>query len=409
MSSNPARPQRSPTEIEDIILRKIFLVTLTEPSSSSPVDPRIAYLELTAAEILSEGRDLRLSRDLLERVLIDRLSGSFPGAEPPFEYLVGCYRRAFDESKKISSMKDAAFRSQMEDAVRQARKLCVSYCRIHLSNPEMFDGGGSGGEGSSKSSNVSPLLSYVFGEVSSGMDGFITGSSGSHSVIKAPPGFMDEFFKEGDYDSLENILKQLYEDLRGAVLKVSALGNFQQPLRALMLLVNYPVGAKALINHLWWIPKGAYLNGRVIEMTSILGPFFHVSALPDQSIFKSHPDVGQQCFSEAATRRPADLLSSFTTIKTVMNNLYTGLSEIILALLRNPETRESVLEYLAEVINRNASRAHLQVDPISCASAGMFVNLSAVMLRLCEPFLDANLTKRDKIYPKYVFYSNRLD
>lgn len=50
-----------------------------------------------------------------------------------------------------------------------------------------------------------------------------------------------------------------------------------------------------------------------------------------------------------------------------------------------------------------------QVDPMSCASSGMFVNLSAVMLRLCEPFLDANLTKRDKIDPKYVFYSDRLD
>ncbi|KAH6771597.1 U-box domain-containing protein [Perilla frutescens var. frutescens] len=113
-----------------------------------------------------------------------------------------------------------------------------------------------------------------------------------------------------------------------------------------------------------------------MEMTSILGPFFHVSALPDHAIFKSEPDIGQQCFSEASTRRPADLLSSFTTIKTVMNNLYDGLAE---------------------------------VDPLSCASSGMFVNLSAVMLRLCEPFLDANLTKRDKIDPKYVFYNNRLE
>lgn len=50
-----------------------------------------------------------------------------------------------------------------------------------------------------------------------------------------------------------------------------------------------------------------------------------------------------------------------------------------------------------------------QVDPISCASSGMFVNLSAVMLRLCEPFLDANLTKREKIDPKYVLNSSRLD
>ncbi|KAL0350833.1 UNVERIFIED_CONTAM: putative ubiquitin conjugation factor E4 [Sesamum radiatum] len=208
---------------------------------------------------------------------------------------------------------------------------------------------------------------------------------------------------------MEPILKQLYEDLRGSVLKVSALGTFQQPLRALLLMVNYPVGAKALVNHPWWIPKGVYLNGRVIEMTSILGPFFHVSALPDHAIFKSEPDIGQQCFSEASTRRPADLLSSFTTIKTVMNNLYDGLAEVLMCLLKNTNTRENVLEYLAEVINRNASRAHLQADPLSCASSGMFVNLSAVMLRLCEPFLDANLTKRDKIDPKYVFYSSRLE
>ncbi|KAL2327600.1 hypothetical protein Fmac_021027 [Flemingia macrophylla] len=42
-----------------------------------------------------------------------------------------------------------------------------------------------------------------------------------------------------------------------------------------------------------------------------------------------------------------------------------------------------------------------KVDPITCASSGTFVTLSAVMLRLCEPFLDANLTKRDKIDTKY--------
>ncbi|KAJ0474412.1 putative U box domain, Zinc finger, RING/FYVE/PHD-type, ubiquitin conjugation factor E4, core [Helianthus annuus] len=284
------KPQRSPEEIEDIILRKIFLVSLTDSMTN---DSRIVYLQITAAEILSEGGDLKLSRDLIERVLVDRLS--------------------------------------------------------------------------------------------------------------------DELFKDTDYESVEPILKQLYEDLRGIVLKCSALGNFQQPLRALMYLISFPVGARALVNHPWWIPKGAYLNGRVIEMTSILGPFFHVSALPDQSVFKGQPDVGEQCFSESLTRRPADLLSSFTTIKTVMNNLYDGLAEVLRSLLKNTSTRENVLQYIAEVINKNASRAHIQVDPLSSASSGMFVNLSAVMLRLCEPFLDANSTKKDKIDPKYVFYGSRLE
>jgi len=70
----------------------------------------------------------------------------------------------------------------------------------------------------------------------------------------------------------------------------------------------------------------------------------------------------QQCFSDASTRRPADLISSFSTIKTVMNNLYDGLAEVLLILLKSTDTRERVLEYLAEVININASRAHIQVN-----------------------------------------------
>ncbi|KAJ7974348.1 Ubiquitin conjugation factor like [Quillaja saponaria] len=394
-----AKPQRSSQEVEDTILRKIFRVSLTD---SVETDTRIVYLELTAAEILSEGKELRLSRDLMERVLIDRLSGSFPLAEPPFQYLIGCYRRAYDEGKKIAN-KDKNLRSEMESVVKQGKKLTVSYCRIHLGNPELFPSGDSNAD----EPNVSPLLPLIFSEVGSTVDNF--GGSTSAGGIRCTPGFLDEFFRDSDLDTLDPILKGLYEDLRGSVLKVSALGNFQQPLRALLFMVSFPVGAKSLVNHPWWIPKGVYLNGRVIEVTSILGPFFHVSALPDHTIFKSQPDVGQQCFSDASTRRPADLLSSFTTIKTVMNNLYDGLAEVLLSLLKNSNIREYVLEYLAEVINKNSSRAHIQVDPISCASSGMFVNLSAVMLRLCEPFLDASLTKRDKIDPKYVHHCNRLD
>ncbi|KAJ7971035.1 Ubiquitin conjugation factor like [Quillaja saponaria] len=355
-----AKPQRSPQEVEDIILRKIFLISLTD---SVGTDLRIVYLEMTAAEILSEGKELRLSRDLMERVLIDRLSGSLPSVEPPFQYLIGCYRRAYDEGKKIANMKDKNLRSEMESVVKQAKKLTASYCRIHLGNPELFPSGNS----DTSKPNVSPLLPLIFSEIGSTVDSF--GGSSSAGGIQSPPGFLDDFFRDSDFDTLDPILKGLYEDLRGSVLKVSALGNVQQPLRALLFLVSFPVGVKSLVNHPWWIPKGVYLNGRVIEMTSILGPFFHVSALPDHTIFKSQPDVGQLCFSDASTRRPADLLSSFTTIKTVMNNLYDGLAEVLLLLLKNTDIREYVLEYLAEVINKNSSRAHIQVDPISCASS----------------------------------------
>lgn len=278
-----SKPQRSPEEIEDIILRKIYLVSLVDSMEN---DSRIVYLEMTAAEIMSEGKELRLSRDLMERVLIDRLSGDFRSAEPPFSYLVGCYRRAYEEGKKVLAMKDKNLSADMVNVIKQAKKLVVNYCRIHLGNPDMFPNWENGNGGSK--SNVSQLLPLIFAEVSSSVDGF----GGSGSGVSCPPGFLDEFIKDTDFESVDPILKQLYEDLRGSVLNVSALGNFQQPLRALLYLVSIPAGAKSLVSHNWWIPKGAYLNGRVIEMTSILGPFFHVSALPDQTIFKSQPDVG---------------------------------------------------------------------------------------------------------------------
>lgn len=282
------KPQRSPAEIEDIILRKIFLVSLADPQ---PSDPKVVYLEQTAAEILSEDKPLLLSKDLMERILIDRLSGDFPSADPPFVYLIGCYQRSVDELKKISAMKDPAVRSQIEAAVKQARKMVASYSRIHVGNPDMFvAGSGKGGAAPS-----SELLGLIFSEVASPMDG----ESSLASELRSPLGFVDEFFREGDYESLELVLRDLYEKLRGSVDRVSALGNFQQPLRALVMLVKYPNCAKALVNHPRWIPKEKYPwvgEGRVMEVMSVLGAFLHVSALPDVREFRSKPDVGSVGF-----------------------------------------------------------------------------------------------------------------
>lgn len=44
-----------------------------------------------------------------------------------------------------------------------------------------------------------------------------------------------------------------------------------------------------------------------------------------------------------------------------MNILYDGLAEVFLTLLKNTDTREKVLEFIAEVIKKNAARSRMQV------------------------------------------------
>lgn len=70
----------------------------------------------------------------------------------------------------------------------------------------------------------SPLLPPIFAEVGGGIGGF-----GGGEGVKSPLGFLKEFFRDSDFDSLDPILKGLYEELRGSVMKVSLLlRNFQE-------------------------------------------------------------------------------------------------------------------------------------------------------------------------------------
>ena len=47
-----------------------------------------------------------------------------------------------------------------------------------------------------------------------------------------------------------------------------------------------------------------------------------------------------------------------------------------------------MLEWFGSVLEWNDERAKLQIDPELAASDGFFLNLSAVLLRCCEPFLE---------------------
>lgn len=391
------RSARSPAETEDFALRRILNVTVSDPAvpSANPSTGPV-YLEQLAAELLSESKPLLLSRDLLERVVIERLSNPPPGCEAAMAYLLGSYRRATEEARKVQGMKDKRIAAEIQDAVFQVKELAVSYVGIMLEQPDMFPAP----EGTIPTSQKQSIVSLIARD-----------SDNSNNALTLPSGFLDHFIKRFENEpGFENIWRPAFEELRNSVSRISPLGPFQTPLKTLILLVSYPSVAKVLVNHPFWLPNSRGVTGRVLEISSILGPFFRISVIPDNSIFGiAEPNVGQQCFSEASTRRNADLLASFSTIKNLMHQFYDGLHEVVLKLLKSSDTREHVLMFLADFIEKNAGRSQMQVDPLKCASSGTFISLSAVMLKLCEPFLDAAFSKRDKIDASYVLHKVRVD
>ena len=48
-----------------------------------------------------------------------------------------------------------------------------------------------------------------------------------------------------------------------------------------------------------------------------------------------------------------------------------------------------MLQWLATALESNSERSKMQMDPMRAASHSFFINVSALLLQLCEPFMDA--------------------
>lgn len=271
-----AKP-RSMAELEDAVLRRVLAVTVKPGSAEGAGLP--VYLEQLSAELLSEEKPTLLARDLTERALMDRLSVFAVPMEAPFLYLVNSYRRAWEESRKAQSMRDKASLAMVQEVLQQVKDLVVSYAVLMLVHAGMFPQP----HEVARSPN-SVLLASLLAEDGSPNAGFYGASGGAEAL---PAGFLELLLGrfEDEPEGLRSVFERVFKDLQGVVMKVSPLGPFQRCVRTLIMLVSYPKLAMVLVEHPMWNPKGNHVHGRFLEVSSLLGPFFHISVIPDHPIF----------------------------------------------------------------------------------------------------------------------------
>lgn len=139
-----------------------------------------------------------------------------------------------------------------------------------------------------------------------------------------------------------------------------------------------------------------------LEKVMALGPFFRISPL--------QAEVSKQYFSNGREKAPVTIRDATDGLRMASKSLQEQLAQIMTALCKtSDQSRGRVLEFFAKVINANRKRAALHVDHATVSSDGFMVNISAVLTRLCEPFMDSAYSKIDRIDVDYFRRNPRLD
>ena len=390
----------------------------TQPCRFSLTAPALVYLSSLAQELEAEQEACVLDATKLERALMSRLADA-PTAQWPVQYLVGCHRRAMGLAQRAQSdgsLSDGDKEAAL-DALNLARQLSVSYAgfilQMHMfPQPPVAEARGGG----------QLLDSYLMDAEASGMGtnavSLISAEALNSGVEPIHPEFLPDFvarFAESiDDDGAKDVLEQLGKALVEMMSRMTILAEFLSALTVLAnVLSNSSVAAHLTMTEAFLPTEStADMIGRVIEMQTILGAAFGISAIPDimenpirRSSMARSPDVVDACFPAdlVAGERRADIHSASRSIESSLDSLHTALHRIVTNLLKNPEAKGRMLAWLAAALRANRERTKMQPDLRKASTDGFMMNLCAVLLRLCRPFLDPTSGKAwSRLDVKYI-------
>jgi len=121
-----------------------------------------------------------------------------------------------------------------------------------------------------------------------------------------------------------------------------------------------------------------------------------------------------QLFSDVSKRTRAQLDANITVLRVGARTLVSGMHAALGHALRAKDAQPAVLEWVGKAISANGVRAteywqQGQGDSGELATIGFMYNLSWVLLKLCEPFIDPASPHASKIDPTFLLSKHRFD
>lgn len=333
----------------------------------------LIFISRTVDELEESDAPLQLNVDNLEQAITE--AASKPSAGKPFEYLLQCFKRI---ARAIRSTKYSGPDDPKHEILREARRLCMSYCIFAVTIPYMFE---------DNADDSDTLVNYLLADPDNDRGictDFLTEASSRLDE--------DEGIKEALVGAVEELSRQLSQK--------SMLDDYQRYIRAIRNLIRFPKIVEAITQSPLWIPDD--VEPQDIETKTLLGPFFRLSPM--------HVEVAQNYFSAPQTRDRGYIAQAQSAIRTVLRTHHTELFTIANDIVRaGPTQREAILNWFALCVNKNHKKRAMRVDFKTVASDGFMVNVTCVLDQLCEPFMDAKFGKIERIDVDYLRRTPRVD
>lgn len=378
------------------MIQRIFLITLdnSDPSlrGGNGIPPRCVYLEEMAADL--DGQDW-LDMDNIEQALFSRLLLLEPGnhliymtscsstnlsadrdagEKCAIPYLFACYLRAKEEVKKVPE--------KLLSFAVCCKNLTVSNMKTVLLTPEIY-----------VSQNIYEQL----------LDLLLDGVRGTHpeDVVEFVEEVLAGLLSDQEVRTFEEIIVPVLDIFQGRVKDL----DLCQPqlyfyIDVLLYFSHHKDIAKVLVEHIQ--PKDP-ANGLQYQKT-LLGAVLNISCLVKT------PGVveGHGYFLNPSRSSAQETKIQEANIHQFMGQFHDKLHQVFKNLLqRMGETRHLLLSWLGNCLQANAGRAKIWANQMPeiffqmYASDAFFLNLGAVMMKLCQPFCKPQSPKLLTFNPTY--------
>ncbi|KAG6276616.1 hypothetical protein E4U47_008181 [Claviceps purpurea] len=370
----PAQQQRqeSDEDFEHRVLSQIFRISADPHEMTDGQGERLIFLPNLNEELNDSGGPLKLSVNTLDQAIIESC-GHWEKRYPLIDYLLPCWKRAV---KIGNSAKNASPNKQ--EVVEEAKRLCMSNCLFALTMPALY-----GRDPNPRHDSLAPYLLKGTQDDSGLCFDFIREAVKRLDEDEAFPALFNE--------AMVRLSKQLSN---------LSLGDDYKPyVQALLTYTRFPVLITNLAEHPCF---NMAQSAPGIEKHTLLGPFFRISPLQPEAI-KSY-------FPGARSLDRTRISNAQESLRIVLRSHQDDLFAIANAFIRaGPVTRSRTLDWFAYIMNVNHKRRAMQVDPREVASDGFMLNVTTILDRFCEPFMDTDFSKVDKIDVRYFRRQPRVD